>query len=99
MRPSGGPKTMPEAPFGHTSHHRTRGLPRAPKRFIREFLEGKFSGFRPNEVLGISARRGSPLPNSPSVHPQPTSRATTINPMPSVGTFHTSERISGTPAA
>src|ERR687897_363217 len=63
------------------------------------FGESEFCELRVHAVLRSSDRISSPLPNPQHVHAHPQSRAMTINTMPRVGTFHTSERISGTPAA
>ena len=69
--------------------------PTSPK-----LVEGEFCELlRPNGVLRSSHAIRSLLHNPQNVHGHPNSRAATINPMPIVATFHTSERISGTPAA
>ena len=58
----------------------------------------------PSRTCSVPMRmRGERLRGNPLVlterNAHPNSRAATINKMPIVATFHTSERISGTPAA
>jgi hypothetical protein len=55
------------------------------------------SAWKGNSTKFACDKATSPQPTKRNAHPN--SRAATINAMPIVATFHTSERISGTPAA
>src|SRR5918995_1452578 len=54
-----------------------------------------FSEVRGRVILRSSDAIRVTLPNPQTVHSHPNSRAATINTMPIVATFHTSDRISG----